>query len=112
MAHTGEELLQIIQGEELPNLILMDWNLPGITGLELLKRLKSDSPSKAIPVVVFTTSLTQQKVVEIYNERANCIVEKPLGFDAFAALVQRIEDFWLHTSILPLHLVREATAQV
>src|SRR5689334_11515223 len=91
LASTGEELLQVIEGDELPNLILMDWNLPGITGFDLLHRLKSDTFSRTIPVLVFTTSLSHEKVIEIYNARANCIVEKPIGFDAFLELVQKIE---------------------
>jgi len=101
MVGTGEELLARIETVPLPNLILMDWNLPGISGFELLKKLKSDQLSKRIPLVVFTTSLSGENIIEIYNERANCIVEKPLGFEAFVSLIDRIEEFWVRTSLLP-----------
>ena len=111
LASSGEQLLEIMESPELPNLILMDWNLPGITGFDLLGRLKSDSTSQAIPIVVFTTSLSPESVIDIYNARANCIVEKPIGFDAFLELVRNIEEFWLRTSLLPLNLGREASAR-
>lgn len=112
LASTGEELLEALEKEELPSLILMDWNLPGLTGVDLLRKIKSNEFTRAIPVIVFTTSLSPEKVVEIYNERANCIVEKPIGFDAFTDLALKIEEFWLQTSILPLHLGREVSARV
>jgi len=112
LASTGEEMLEVLEKEELPSLILMDWNLPGLTGVDLLRKIKSNEFTRAIPVIVFTTSLSPERVVEIYNERANCIVEKPIGFDAFTDLALKIEEFWLQTSILPLHLGREASARV
>jgi CheY-like chemotaxis protein len=110
LAETGEQLVELVEKDELPSLILLDWNLPGLTGIDLLRRLKSDPLTRAIPVVVFTSSLPPERVAEIYNERANCIVEKPIGFDAFSELVLKIEEFWLRTSILPVNLMREASA--
>ena len=102
VASSGEELLTLLdQPEELPRLVLLDWNLPGLSGVELLRRIKDDPKLRTTPVIVFTTNLPPDKVSAIYNERANCIVEKPMAFDGFAELIDKIDEFWLRTTILP-----------
>ena len=109
LAEDGETLLQQLrESEHLPNLILLDWNLPGISGFDLLRELKGDPKVRAIPVIVFTSRLTPTQVSAIYRERANCIIEKPVGFDTFSELVSKIEDFWLRTTILPGRAFRVA----
>ncbi len=84
-----------------PDIILLDLNLPKKDGREVLQDIKSDSKLKRIPVVVLTTSNAQQDILKSYNLHVNCYVNKPVDFDKFFDIIQKIEDFWLSTAILP-----------
>ncbi|MEI6623648.1 MAG: response regulator [Actinomycetes bacterium] len=84
-----------------PELILLDLNLPGIDGREVLRRVKDDPHLHTIPVVVMTTSRAEEDVEMAYGLHANCYVTKPVGLDAFIEIVHSIEDFWLTVVRLP-----------
>ena len=84
-----------------PDLILLDLNLPKRDGREVLEEIKSDSNLKRIPVVVLTTSNAEQDILKSYNLHVNCYINKPVDFDKFFDIIQKIEDFWLTTAILP-----------
>lgn len=84
-----------------PDLILLDLNLPKMDGREVLEEIKSDQALKRIPVVVLTTSNAEQDVLKSYNLHVNCYINKPVDFDKFFDIIQKIEDFWLSTAILP-----------
>ncbi|MBU7586369.1 MAG: response regulator [Nostoc sp. TH1S01] len=84
-----------------PDLILLDLNLPGMDGREVLTELKSDPSFKRIPVVVLTTSADEQDILRSYNLNANCYVTKPLDVYQFIAVVHLIKDFWLAAATLP-----------
>jgi two-component system, chemotaxis family, response regulator Rcp1 len=84
-----------------PNLILLDLNLPGMGGLEVLAQLKSDKNLKRIPVIVLTTSASQEDILHSYNLHANCYITKPLDILQFTKIVQLINDFWLTAIQLP-----------
>jgi len=84
-----------------PDLILLDLNLPKKDGREVLQDIKTDNNLKRIPVVVLTTSNAQQDILKSYNLHVNCYVNKPVDFDKFFDIIQKIEDFWLGTAILP-----------
>ena len=84
-----------------PDLILLDLNLPGMDGREVLAEMKSDPNLKAIPVVVLTTSQSEEDVLKSYNLGANCFITKPVGMDQFAKVVNSIEDFWFTIVRLP-----------
>ena len=84
-----------------PDLILLDLNLPKKDGREVLQDIKTDINLKRIPVVVLTTSNAQQDILKSYNLHVNCYVNKPVDFDKFFDIIQKIEDFWLSTAILP-----------
>ena len=84
-----------------PDLILLDLNLPKKDGREVLQDIKTDNKLKRIPVVVLTTSNAQQDILKSYNLHVNCYVNKPVDFDKFFDIIQKIEDFWLSTAILP-----------
>ena len=88
-------------GKPMPDLILLDLNLPKMDGREVLEEIKSDSQLKRIPVVVLTTSNAEQDVLKSYNLHVNCYINKPVDFDKFFDIIQKIEDFWLSTAILP-----------
>ena len=85
----------------LPDLILLDLNLPRKTGREVLQDIKSDDNLKHIPVVVLTTSDTDEDILGAYDLGANCYVNKPLGMEEFAQIVRAIEDFWFTIVKLP-----------
>lgn len=84
-----------------PDLIVLDLNLPGMDGREVLAEIKADSNLKCIPVVVLTTSSSEEDVLRSYNLNANCYVTKPFDVRQFMQVVQLIGDFWLTAVKLP-----------
>ncbi|MCP3932679.1 MAG: response regulator [Bacteroidetes bacterium] len=84
-----------------PDLILLDLNLPKKDGREVLQEIKADDDLKRIPVVILTTSTAEQDILKSYNLHVNCYINKPVDFDKFFDIIQKIEDFWLTTVILP-----------
>ena len=84
-----------------PDLILLDLNLPKRDGREVLEEIKTDDLLKRIPVVILTTSNAEQDVLKSYNLHVNCYINKPVDFDRFFEIIQKIEDFWLTTAKLP-----------
>ena len=84
-----------------PDLILLDLNLPKKDGREVLKEIKTDDKLKRIPVVVLTTSNAEQDIMKSYNLHVNCYINKPVDFEKFFDIIQKIEEFWLTTAILP-----------
>ncbi|RJR42167.1 MAG: response regulator [Deltaproteobacteria bacterium] len=84
-----------------PDLILLDLNLPGMDGREVLGEIKSDPDLKSIPVVVLTTSQSAEDVLKSYCLGANCFITKPVGLEEFAKVVNAIEDFWFTIVRLP-----------
>jgi two-component system response regulator len=85
----------------IPDLILLDLNLPKKDGREVLADIKSDSLLRRIPVVVLTTSQAEEDIVKAYNLFANCYITKPVDFDRFVKIVQSIEEFWFTIVKLP-----------
>lgn len=85
----------------LPDLILLDLNLPKLNGREVLENIKSNPLLRHIPVVILTTSSAQQDVSSSYDLHVNCYIKKPLEFEQFAQTVKIIERFWFETAILP-----------
>lgn len=85
----------------IPDLILLDLNLPKRDGREVLEEIKADDNLKRIPVVILTTSNAEQDILKSYNLHGNCYINKPVDFDKFFEIIQKIEDFWLSTAILP-----------
>lgn len=84
-----------------PDLILLDLNLPGMDGREVLRRIKSDEDLRRIPVVILTTSDAEEDVKKTYAMHANCYITKPIDFRQFVKVVHSIEDFWLSIVVLP-----------
>jgi two-component system, chemotaxis family, response regulator Rcp1 len=84
-----------------PDLILLDLNLPKRDGREVLQEVKSDEFLRRIPVVILTTSTAEQDIQKAYSLHVNSYINKPVDFDKFFEIIQRIEDFWLSTAVLP-----------
>jgi two-component system, response regulator len=88
-AHAGRQM------ENGPKVILLDLKLPKVDGLEVLKRIKGDPRTKAIPVVVLTSSKEQNDVVASYQYGVNSYIVKPVNFEQFAKAVQELGMYWL-----------------
>lgn len=84
-----------------PDLILLDLNLPKKDGREVLGEIKQDENLKAIPVVVITTSKSDEDILKSYNLHANCYITKPIDLEQFMIVVRAIESFWLTIVQLP-----------
>jgi CheY-like chemotaxis protein len=107
VAKDGVEALEFLmqrgqyQNAPRPDLILLDLNLPRKNGREVLKEIKADPHLRQIPVVVMTTSRSQQDIESAYELNANCYITKPIELDEFLGVVHSIEDFWLTKAMLP-----------
>lgn len=88
-------------GQPLPTVVLLDINLPRISGLDVLKRLRADSRTHLLPVVILTSSDEEQDRLASYEDGANSFVRKPLDFGEFAETVARMGVYWLATNIPP-----------
>ena len=88
-AHAGRKF------ENGPKVILLDLKLPKVDGLEVLKRIKSDERTKAIPVVMLTSSREQSDLVESYRLGVNSYIVKPVDFEGFARAIQNLGMYWV-----------------
>jgi len=85
----------------LPDLILLDLNLPRKSGREVLAEVKSDKSLRRIPILVLTASRDEQDILKAYDLHANCYITKPLDFEQLMKITQMIEEFWLTIVKLP-----------
>ena len=113
----GEELMKYLRHEgeyadaeaaPRPGLILLDLNMPRMDGREALKKIKSDSELRRIPVIVLTTSEAEQDILQSYDLGVNAFVTKPVTFDDLANALQALGEFWFEIVKLPNE--READA--
>ena len=104
VARDGAEALEFIfcEGphanrkiEDTPKVILLDLKLPKVDGLEVIQRLKGDSRTRTIPIVVLTSSKEQSDVVRSYQLGVNSYIVKPVNFERFAEAVQELGMYWL-----------------
>lgn len=107
VAQTGDEALSFLRREGIYsakpaiNLVLLDLNLPGKSGFELLGELKRDTELRRIPVIVLTTSFMEADVRKAYDLHANCYIVKPIDLVEFERVSKAIENFWLTVARLP-----------
>ena len=87
-----------------PSLILLDLNLPGTDGREVLRDIKAEQDLLKIPVVVLTTSNAEQDIEQCYAAGANSYVQKPVDFEGFIRAIARLSEYWLNIAILPKNI--------
>lgn len=107
-ASDGEEALTVLRGPagELPDLILMDVNMPRLGGLETLAQLKADPDLRHIPVVMLTTSSDPRDIDQAYALGANAFVTKPVNLPDFLQVVEQLLSFWSSLATLPSRRMR------
>lgn len=103
----GDQALDFLhqQGEyenaTRPDLILLNLNLAGKSGVEILSDIKASSKLRRIPIIVLTSSTREEDVVQSYRLQGNCYVIKASELDRFTDIIQRIKEFWLGIVTLP-----------
>lgn len=103
---TGDDALEFLRrsryaGNVRPALILLDLNLPGMDGREVLSEVKSDAVLRSIPVIVLTTSSNPKDVLESYTAGANAYMIEPVNLEKLTANLRAFCDFWLNAAALP-----------
>jgi two-component system response regulator len=106
----GSDLLDFLRNKgsyhdkknQKPALILLDLNMPKMDGREALRLLKSDPDLKRIPVIILTTSKSQEDIFDTYDLGANSFICKPVRFQELVNIVIEIENYWLETVLLPI----------
>jgi CheY-like chemotaxis protein len=107
VAEDGVEALAFLNQEGAyadkprPDLVLLDLNMPRKDGRDVLETVKNDDQLKRIPVVVMTSSEAEEDILQSYDLHANAYLTKPVDFDGFIDIVERIEDFWLTVVKMP-----------
>jgi chemotaxis family two-component system response regulator Rcp1 len=103
----GEQAVDYLKGKDnyagriTPDLILLDLNLPKLSGKEVLEIIKNDNTLKHIPVIILTTSKAEEDILQSYQHYANCYITKPVDFDQFSQVVKKLEDFWFSIVKIP-----------
>jgi CheY-like chemotaxis protein len=87
--------------ENLPDIVLLDINLPKVDGKEVLAFIKKDPILRLIPVLMLTTSSSEADIRDAYSNYANCYITKPVDFNKFFEIIKAIEDFWVSIVKLP-----------
>ncbi len=85
----------------LPGIILLDLNLPGTDGREVLIELKECNELKKIPIIVLTTSSDERDIERCYEQGANSYIQKPVDIEGFFTAIERLTNYWLEIVILP-----------
>lgn len=106
----GEEALDYLfrrsryadpESSPCPGVILLDLNLPGTDGRQVLAEIKGDENLKKIPVVVLTTSVDERDINACYSAGANSYIQKPVDIDGFVKAIERLNGYWFEVVILP-----------
>lgn len=86
---------------DLPELILLDINLPKYDGKEVLSFIKAHPTYKMIPVIMLTTSTSERDILDAYSHHANCYISKPVDLHLFMDVIKKVENFWISIVQLP-----------
>lgn len=115
----GEEALEFLfcngkfearDSDHPPRLVLLDLKLPKLNGLEVLKKIKQDARTKAVPVVILTSSKEERDLVASYNMGANSYIQKPVDFERFRDIVRNTGLYWMVINQQPMSSPAQAAA--
>ncbi len=120
VAERGEDALALLRppladstGAALrPALVLLDLNIPGTSGRELVTRIKSDPQLRAIPVVILSTSAQRSDIEHCYRSGANSYHVKPDDFGRYQKILRQIVEYWLEVAVLPGRAIVAAGANL
>lgn len=105
---TGQDALDFLQTDKQknkrPDIIILDLNLPGTDGREVLKQIKADQSLKSIPVIIFTTSDSERDINACYESGANSYITKPVDLGKFLEVADMIKSYWFQMVALPQKL--------
>jgi len=105
VARDGQEALDILFGADgddyVPELVLLDLNLPKVDGLEVLQAIKSDPKLRRLPVIVLTASTSEEDIVRSYDLGVNTFISKPVQFEDFMKVIATIREYWIVIASLP-----------
>lgn len=106
VATDGQQALEQLEdflnrAEPLPDLILLDLNMPRLDGHGFLTQMRARDELQTVPVVILTSSEAECDVVKSYRLGANCYVNKPVGLEEFQSVLRSVEHFWLRCAKLP-----------
>jgi CheY-like chemotaxis protein len=107
VASDGAEALEFLHregefaGAPRPDLMLLDLNLPRVDGRQVLAQVKGDPDLRRIPVVVLTTSPSEDDILHAYDQHVNSYIRKPVDLDEFLGVLKAIDDYWLGSVALP-----------
>lgn len=94
-------IIQLGEAVAMPNLVLLDLNMPRLSGFDVLKRLRSSERLRALPVIVLTTSGNTEDVIYAYRNGANTYLQKPRSFPALVKMTELLQSYWLDLAKLP-----------
>jgi two-component system response regulator len=86
---------------ELPRLLILDLKMPKVDGIEVLRQVKSDSRTRALPVVLFTSSNEERDIAKSYQSGVNSYIVKPVEFESFVKVVSDVGLYWLSLNQIP-----------
>ncbi|MFT5468362.1 MAG: CheY-like chemotaxis protein [Verrucomicrobiales bacterium] len=89
------------ESSPVPSIILLDLNMPGTDGREVLSQVKQDDDLKTIPVIILTTSIENRDIESCYKAGANSYVQKPVQLQGFLEAIQRLSDYWFEIVVVP-----------
>lgn len=89
---------------EVPELIVLDLNMPEVDGFEFLRRIRALERTKLTPCIVYSTSTDENDLIKSYELGANSFIVKPLSYEDIQAVFKSLCDYWLHTASLPIKL--------
>ena len=108
VAHDGIEALELLAADvetpgqgALPDFVLLDLNLPKLSGLEVLRRIRADARLRRLPVVILTSSREERDVARSYDLGASSFVRKPIASELFAETVRQVGAYWLRLNEVP-----------
>jgi CheY-like chemotaxis protein len=101
----GKEAINFFENlgkkDKTPSLVLLDVNLPKMSGHEVLVYIKNSERYKSIPVIMLTTSSSERDISESYRNHVNCFITKPIDVGDFMKAITKIEDFWINIVSIP-----------